>query len=431
MSGRGTAAARALRRAALAALVLAAAARGQSEGIFADFSTSMGDFAVRLDYERAPRAVASFVGLATGEKTWADPNLNLRNDPYYDGTIFHRVVKDGQTNGIAIQAGGFPTYSVNTNTGAVATNFTNAGYAFWDDVDNGLAHSNGAISMANSGPNTDGSQFFVTSADVAGWDGSYTVFGHVVSGMPVVASIAAVPVQGSGARPVVDVRLHAVGIRRVGAAAEAFDVGAQELPTYEFAPIRLFRADGVAQLEIELATQTKPLKLGESVDAFEWETQDLPSPTDLSSPTDLVYEGPDDVLTGTMGDVDRYFAYSTRLRYPQPVASPASNRGRTFTFWWEGYDLKYEATFNASNLVAGSAWVTDGTNPPAARVVFVGDAWTRSAYSARLTFMDDLAREYSYSLGFTPGQATNRFTASVFLFPFGPTFPIRGTFTVE
>ena len=179
-------------------LLLAVAGReapGQTNGIFADFSTSKGAFTVWLDHERAPRAVASFVGLATGEGGWLDAQSNVWHRPFYDGSLFHRVVKVVEsnevavwTNGIAIQGGGLLARTVNTNTGVTTTNFLGPGYAMLESATNGLAHSNGVISMANSGPNTDGSQFFITTTNVPGWNGSYSVFGHVTAGMNAVTS---------------------------------------------------------------------------------------------------------------------------------------------------------------------------------------------------------------------------------------------------
>ena len=271
---------------------LLGSAGAQTNGIFADFATSLGNFTVWLDHERAPRAVASFVGLATGETGWLDPQGNVWHRPFYDGSLFHRIATNAAGEHLAIQGGGIacagisftneptgpadsdgyafstittnppgvttndfiqgfvpfytenmaavPTnyvyagttvetnaaaatftriqlqawssnatkyvvntyqgdswytnwtlqsvettnwgtiYTVTTNTGAspevllhrvtlsmvttstilapvVGTNFANAGYYALDSATNGLLHTNGVISMANSGPNTDGS----------------------------------------------------------------------------------------------------------------------------------------------------------------------------------------------------------------------------------------------------------------------------------
>jgi cyclophilin family peptidyl-prolyl cis-trans isomerase len=353
--------------------------------------------------------VASFVGLATGEKAWADPRGAIWNKPFYDGSIFHRVVKGTNSSGIAIQGGGLPqcgivftnlpfgpaqsdggtfviigtnapgvttnyfgpisfttenaaavptnyTYAgeevatnvpaltrtvislqasssnasqyvvnaqtseswvtnylthtvvttnwsgistVTTNPGPgnevlthriavgiastatvwgihrVDTNFANAGYYMLDSATNGLAHSNGVISMANSGPNTDGSQFFIMATNWPVWDGSYTVFGHVVSGQAAVASIAGVPVQGAGSRPVADVALNQVAIRRAGAAAEAFSVEAHGLPAVWSAPIPVIAVTGaVARIDVEVPPWSEILFRVSTNGLLSWQLDD-------------------------------------------------------------------------------------------------------------------------------------------------------------
>ena len=404
------------------------AANGQTNGIFADFSTSMGAFTVWLDSERAPRAVAGFVGLATGESGWLDAQSNVWHRPFYDGTIFHRVVKDANTNGIAIQGGGHAVVN------GTATNFAGPGYTMLEGVTNGLAHSNGVISMANSGPDTDGSQFFITTTNVPGWDGGYSVFGHVTAGMGAVTSIAAVAVQGTGSRPVEDVVLSNVVIRRVGAAAESFDVAAQGVPAPESAPVRIFSSGTNVALAVELANQTKPLMFSDATDAGPfsgWDHQAM-------FPGLSFYTNATTVLTQSwaVADLgDRHFFHVSRIRYPVPVTAPANNRaspGRKFTFWWDAATTtKYEVTFAASRTNQGTYQATVGTNAPVSGQVFTGDSWTQEAYSARLYFFDNSGKEQTYSLGFNPGQPTNRFTGTVKDWVGGATYSIWGTFIVQ
>src|SRR5258706_10150363 len=90
----------------IAGLLLGTAllANGQGEGIFAEFNTSMGSFTCRLEYAYAPKAVANFIGLATGQKSWLDQNTGVvKNEPYYDGILFHRIAPI--ENGLIIQSG--------------------------------------------------------------------------------------------------------------------------------------------------------------------------------------------------------------------------------------------------------------------------------------------------------------------------------------
>jgi peptidyl-prolyl cis-trans isomerase A (cyclophilin A) len=144
---------------------------------FATLKTSVGDIKVKLMPSHAPKTVANFVELATGKRTWTDPKTGKeRNDPLYDGTIFHRVIKD-----FMIQ-GGDP---LGTGTGG-------PGYQFEDEVRGGPAFDKpGLLAMANAGPNTNGSQFFITEVPTGWLTGKHTIFGEVVEGFDVVQKIAA------------------------------------------------------------------------------------------------------------------------------------------------------------------------------------------------------------------------------------------------
>ena len=182
--------------------------------IYADFQTSMGDFTCELNYVAAPKTVANFVGLATGEKHWIDPEMGAvkENTPYYDGLTFHRVIKDfmnqsGSRNGLGTDG---------------------PGYLFPDETGNGLAHQPYVLSMANSGTYTNGSQFFITAVATPWLDGKHTVFGAVTAGSPVIDAINNVATTSD--RPNVPVVITKVSIRRQGAPAEAFDIHAQGLP---------------------------------------------------------------------------------------------------------------------------------------------------------------------------------------------------------
>jgi peptidyl-prolyl cis-trans isomerase A (cyclophilin A) len=412
------------------------AARAQTEGIFADFVTSRGEFAVWLDYERAPRPVASFVGLATGEMGWVDERTNVWRRPFYDGSIFHRIVKSGNAPAIAIQGGGYMWTSVHTNTGVVSTNFSGPGYTMLDTVANGLLHSNGVISMANSGPNTDGSQFFITVTNVPFYDGRYSVFGHVVRGMEVVRDIAAAELAEGGERPLQDIVVSNVSVRRVGEAAEAFDVTAQGVPSPESAPVGLSwgESNGVphAVFAVEVSSHSKPLLFSDALDvaAFtNWAHQVM------SPGLDYFHTGVTVVWTNSWEVAAlgrRHFFHASRVLYPMPITAPLSNRGRTFAFRWNELDLVYSVTFHPVWTQQGTGWSQQGTNEPVARTIFFGDRWRRDAYMARLSFMDDLGKEYRYNLGFNPGQVVNRFTGT-FNEMNHPSqrYGISGTFTWE
>jgi peptidyl-prolyl cis-trans isomerase A (cyclophilin A) len=166
---------------------------------FATFSTSEGDFKARLYDDKAPKTVENFVGLAEGTREWTDPKTRQKvKRPFYDGLIFHRVI-----DGFMLQ-GGCP---IGTGTG-------DPGYKFADEFGPGLRHDRpGLLSMANAGPNTNGSQFFVTLVPTPWLDNKHAIFGEVVEGMDVVQKIGKTRT-GANDRPVNDIVINSVRIER-------------------------------------------------------------------------------------------------------------------------------------------------------------------------------------------------------------------------
>ncbi|WP_430429702.1 peptidylprolyl isomerase [Maribacter litoralis] len=175
------------------------------DGLFADIKTSKGDIIVRLEQEKTPVTVANFVSLAEGTNTFVSEEY--KDKKYYDGLTFHRVMKD-----FMIQ-GGDP---LGQGTG-------NPGYKFMDEFNDSLVHDKkGILSMANSGPTTNGSQFFITHKETPWLNNKHTVFGEVVEGLDVVDSIANVPV-GAGNKPIEPVIMNTIEIIRNGKEARKFD----------------------------------------------------------------------------------------------------------------------------------------------------------------------------------------------------------------
>ena len=172
----------------------------RAPGTYAVFETSQGNIVVRLLEKEAPQTVANFIGLAEGTKEFADPRSGQKTKrPFYDGLIFHRVIPD-----FMIQ-GGCP---LGTGTGG-------PGYQFADEFHASLRHSTpGKLSMANSGPNTNGSQFFITVAATPWLDKRHSIFGEVVEGQDVADKISKLS-RDSSDRPRTPVTLQHVRIERV------------------------------------------------------------------------------------------------------------------------------------------------------------------------------------------------------------------------
>ena len=163
------------------------------EGLFAIILTSKGEITIQLEFEKTPGTVGNFAGLATGK---IKNDIRPIGEPYYNGLKFHRVIND-----FMVQAG----CPLGTGTG-------DPGYKFDDEFNGDLKHDRpGILSMANAGPSTNGSQFFITHVETPWLDNKHTVFGHVINGMDIVNSISQ------------NDEIISVNINAVGEKAQAFD----------------------------------------------------------------------------------------------------------------------------------------------------------------------------------------------------------------
>lgn len=190
----------------------------KENGKYAVFNTTEGVFVVKLLSTEVPNTVANFIGLANGSKEWTDPKTGTKvKRPFYNGLTFHRII-----DGFMIQ-GGCP---LGTGTGG-------PGYKFNDEFRPELKFDQeGVVSMANSGPNTNGSQFFITLAPTPHLNGHHTIFGKVISGMDVVHKIGSTKVNNAnGDRPLQPEIIKSVSIKTVNNNAENKEESAKSSAT--------------------------------------------------------------------------------------------------------------------------------------------------------------------------------------------------------
>ncbi|MFO1489239.1 MAG: peptidylprolyl isomerase [Verrucomicrobiota bacterium] len=195
-----------------------------TNGIFAEFNTSMGSYTCVLYYAQAPKAVANFIGLATGQRAWLDlPSGVVKTNPFYNGITYHRVITNfmnqcGSRNGLGTDG---------------------PGYAFQDEITNTLQFDKfGVLAMANSGPDSNGSQFFIlATSNLPSLNNNYTVFGQLFGGSNTVYAINRTPTKvnpnnGVYEIPITPVTLNSVKIVTNGTAAATFytNIHSQGLP---------------------------------------------------------------------------------------------------------------------------------------------------------------------------------------------------------
>ena len=328
---------------------------GLKDGLYANFQTSKGNMIVKFEDKKAPVTVANFVGLAEGK---IENKAKAKGVPYYDGTIFHRVIKD-----FMIQ-GGDPK----------GTGMGDPGYKF-DDEKNDLQHTGkGILSMANSGPNTNGSQFFITEVATPWLDGRHTIFGEVVNGKDVIDSIANVE-KGPQDKPKTDVVLEKVSVFTKGDeyknydAAAIFNEGKGKIQENNEAAIAKIEADKKKKAEEFAANQQK------LVDDLKAEMQSTPSglyykitkATNGAAP-----QRGDEVAVHYAGKLVDGSEFDSSFKRNQPIDIPIGV-GQVIKGWDEGIMLLKEGETATllipSELGYGSAGA-GGVIPPNAWLIF-------------------------------------------------------------
>ncbi|MBN2163018.1 MAG: peptidylprolyl isomerase [Pontiellaceae bacterium] len=344
-----------------------------ADGLYAALETSMGGITCLLDYAEAPLTCANFVGLAEGTQHWIDSNGSIQTNSLYSGCIFHRVIDD-----FMIQ-GGDP---LGTGTGG-------PGYKFPDEFSTNLTHhSAGILSMANSGEDSNGSQFFITLAPTAWLDNVHSVFGEVVSGMNVVSNIGAVAVDAND-RPESNVVIQAVLILRVGADAQSFDPSVQPLPEV-----------GALQLDIE-ANATGIVAKAESGSQCEnliYQSTNLSSWASYDSDYQSIASG-DWRVSLPSGDVLGFFR-GARIFYPQKVTFFNDLSGRVFTFTQGSDTLVFrplEGARGTCSIVGNDDVITyweDWTSGPYPGIAVFGT--TKYSYFKFVQRVDGSCEGYQY-----------------------------------
>ena len=328
---------------------------GLNDGLYANFQTSKGNMIVKFEDKKAPVTVANFVGLAEGK---IESKAKAKGVPFYDGTIFHRVIKD-----FMIQ-GGDPK----------GTGMGDPGYKF-DDEKNDLQHkSKGILSMANSGPNTNGSQFFITEVATPWLDGRHTVFGEVVKGEDVIDAIAKVE-KGAQDKPKIDVVLEKVSVFSKGDeykdydAAKLFNEGKGKIQENNKAILAKIEADKKKKEEEFAANQQK------LVDDLKAGMQATPSGLyyKITKTTNGVApKAGDEVSVHYAGKLVDGSEFDSSFKRNQPIEIPIGV-GQVIKGWDEGILLLKEgeaATLLIPSELGYGARGAGGVIPPNAWLIF-------------------------------------------------------------
>ena len=334
-------------------LVLSPSASAQyTNGIYAEFNTSMGSYTCRLEYALAPKAVANFIGLATGQRAWLDlPSGVVKTNPFYSGTTFHRVMpgfmnQGGSPNGLGTDG---------------------PGYAFVDEFTPSLRFDGfGVLAMANSGKDSNGSQYFVTVAPTPWLNDVHTIFGRLYGGSNVVYAINNVATDVNS-KPLTNVFVNAINIRRVGPEAAAFDVNTNGLPL-------------VTNLTLSIARSGTNISLSFSnrlyADTRIYATGYLTNWGWLGLGIDLTGV-PTNSFTRGYTNNSQFFR-AAQIQYPASTLSPKTVSGRTLALTFtNGTTGTLTITFNSSG---GGNY----TFPPGAPGTVTSYTWSQLPYNGQL-----------------------------------------------
>jgi peptidyl-prolyl cis-trans isomerase A (cyclophilin A) len=315
-----------------------------TNGLYAEFNTSMGSYTCALLYAQSPKAVANFIGLATGQRAWLDlPSGLVRTNPFYNGLTFHRVISGFMNQGGS--PNGFGT--------------DGPGYAFVDEITNALNFAgSGVLAMANSGPDSNGSQFFVTASPQPSLNNGYTIFGQLYGGSNVVYAINHVKTDASD-KPLTNVYVNSLMIRRIGTAATAFDIAAQGLPVVTNLNLKIVQAGTNVSLIFSNRLYADN-RIYNSGDLKNWSSAMLGIETAI----------PTTNSSSQAMNVSAQFFRAAQIQYSVSTLAPKSWSGKTLSLFYTGGAIlgtnvqvfdslgtgTYSFTGFAPGTIAGYGW---------------------------------------------------------------------------
>lgn len=375
-----------------------------TNGIYAEFNTSMGSFTCRLEYALAPKTVANFIGFATGERAWLSETSGVvRTAPLYNGVIFHRVISN------FMNQAGSPTGLGNGGPG----------YQFVDEFTPSLRHNGfGVLSMANSGPDSNGSQFFITVSSQSQLNDVHSVFGRLYGGSNVVFSINRVATD-SNDRPLTNVVLNGVAIRRVGAAAQAFNIHTNGLPLVTNLNLRIARAGTNVSLTFSNRIDSDN-RLFTSAGLTSW-VQSLMGVETTFPLTNAIHRS---------GSAARQFYRMAQVHYATPLYPPRLVSGRTLNITFtNGASGVLVVAFNSSG--AGT-YTYNGSSTGSV----LGYNWIQDPYNGKLlpiAFAGALELDMGLTLNFDRATAGGvKGTVYPYFYPNTLfSYPVAGSFTIS
>ena len=374
-----------------------------TNGMYAEFNTSMGSFTCRLEYAIAPKTCANFIALATGQRPWLDlPSGVIKTNPFYDGTTFHRVIA------------GFMNQGGSRN--AMGTD--GPGYQFVDEFHPTLRHSGfGVLSMANSGPDSNGSQYFITVSSQPQLDDVHSVFGQLYGGSNVVYAINRV-VTDSNNKPLTNITMNSVVIRRIGTAAIGFDINTNSLAVVTNLNTRIARLGTNVSLSFSNRLNADN-RFYSSTNLVNWSGGSLGIEVAAGFSNSL--------LRGV--NLPREFFRMAQVQYPPSLFVPRNVLGRTLTLNLSNGNGTFVINFNGAG--GGSYTWTGGASGAVNFYTWIQDPYRgrlRPIWLQNFGYIMELHLDWDSAI-----SGTLKGTAFLdFLYP-NPagSIPLAGTFTAS